>query len=186
METSRYGNAARLLHWLMAVLVLITLPVGVLMTQSAIDRDLQNALFIYHKNVGVCLLVMVMLRLVVRWRHPPPAVPGSLPPWQARAAGTTHRVLYLLLLIVPVAGFVRVQAGGYPIEMLDALGMPFLVPRSDDLAEQAKSVHYWAGLVIMGFIAMHIAAALFHGVVKRDGVFRRMWPPLGGNNRDAP
>lgn len=185
METSRYGNAARLLHWLMAVLILLTIPVGLLMTQSGIDRDLQNALFIYHKNVGVCLLVMVTLRLAVRWRHPPPPVPTSLPRWQASVASTTHRVLYLLLIIVPVAGFVRVQAGGYPVEMLDALGMPFLVPRSDELADQAKSVHYWAGLLIIGFIAMHISAALLHGVVKRDGVMARMWPPLGGRHRDA-
>jgi cytochrome b561 len=73
MNTSRYGNAARVLHWLMAGLILLTVPAGLIMVQAGIDRDLQNALFIYHKNVGVCLLILMMFRLVVRWRNPPPA-----------------------------------------------------------------------------------------------------------------
>ena len=184
MNTSRYGNAARVLHWLMAGLILLTVPAGLIMVQAGINRDLQDALFIYHKNVGVCLLVLVMIRLVVRWRNPPPAAPSESPLWQRRIAQLTHWALYALLVIVPVAGLVRVRAGGFPIEALDALGVPVFVPRSDTLAEQAKTVHYLAGLVIMAFIALHIAAALFHGLVKRDGVFSRMWPPFGGQTRD--
>lgn len=183
METSGYVNAARILHWLMAVLIFLTVPAGLVMVQPDIDRGLQNALFIYHKNVGVFLFILVVLRLAVRWRYPAPARPSSLPLWQARAAATTQVLLYALLVILPVAGFIRVRAGGYPIEALDALGVPLVVPRSDALAEQAKTVHYLAGLVIMACMALHISAALFHRFIKRDAVFSRMWPPLKGKTR---
>jgi cytochrome b561 len=182
MDHFAYGWAARALHWLMAVLLLLTIPAGLVMVRSGIDRELQNALFIYYKNVGVFLLLLVAVRLVVRWRNPPPAVSG-LPPWQARMALITHRALYGLLVLMPVAGYVRVRAGGYPIESLDALGLSALMPRSDELAEVAKTVHHWAGIAITALIALHVGAGLFHALIRRDGVFERMWPPLGGRRR---
>jgi cytochrome b561 len=183
MVQTRYSTPARALHWLMAVLILLTVPAGLIMVQEGIDRGLQNALFIYHKNVGVLLLLLLVVRVIWRWRNPPPPKPASLPALQARIAEAVHGALYLLLFIVPVAGYVRVRAGGFPIESLDALGVPALVPRSDALAEVAKTIHYGAGLLIAAVIAMHVGAALFHGIVKRDGVFSRMWPPLGGKPR---
>lgn len=183
MVTKGYGSAARALHWLMAVLILLTIPAGLVMVQPDIGRGLQNALFIYHKNVGVLLLLLVVVRLVVRWRNPPPPLPSSLPDWQARVSRLTHRTLYLLLIVLPVAGYIRVRAGGYPIEVLDALNAPLLVPLSSALEERAKAVHYWAGVAIMSLLALHIAAALRHGLVRRDGVFSRMWPPAGARRR---
>jgi cytochrome b561 len=85
-----------------------------------------------------------------------------------------------LLFVMPIAGYIRVKAGGFPIESLDWLGVPPLVPRSDALAETAKSVHYAAGIAITGLIALHVAAAAYHGIIRRDGVFSRMWPPFAG------
>lgn len=182
MQAQRYSNTARLLHWVMAILVLLTIPAGLIMVQTGLDRGLQNALFIYHKNVGVLLLLLVVARLAWRLIVPPPAFPQDMPRWQARIAGFTHVAVYVLLFIVPIAGYIRVRAGGFPIESLDALGVPPLVPRSDALAETAKTVHYIAGIAIAALLATHIGAALFHGIVKRDGVFSRMWPPVGGRN----
>jgi cytochrome b561 len=101
-----------------------------------------------------------------------------LPAWQHRAAGLSHLALYALLVIMPVAGYIRVKAGGFPIETLDWLGLPSLVARSDAVAEAAKTLHYLGGLAIAALIGMHIAAAAFHGIVRRDGVFSRMWPPF--------
>jgi cytochrome b561 len=180
MPVSQYAGPARLLHWLMAILILLTVPAGLIMVRPGIDRGLQDMLFIYHKNVGVCLLLIVAARLVVRWRNPPPPLPSGLPLWQRRVARLTHLMLYGLLVVVPVAGYLRVRAGGFPIEGLDVLGLPALVPQSDALAEWAKSAHYWTGRIITAVIALHTGAALFHGLAKRDGVWSRMWPPLGG------
>jgi cytochrome b561 len=167
----------------MAVLVLAMIPAGLLMVQSGLDRGLQNSLFIFHKNVGVLLLLLVAVRAVYRWRNPPAPLPSDLPVWQHRIAGLSHLGLYGLLILLPVAGYVRVKAGGFPIESLDALGLPSLVPRSDALAETAKTVHYFAGLAIAGLITLHVAAAAYHGIVRRDGVFSRMWPPFRARNR---
>jgi cytochrome b561 len=183
MSNPSYSGPARILHWLMAVLILLTIPAGLIMVQEGLDRSVQNTLFIFHKNVGVALLILVLMRLLWRWRNPPPPKPSSLPALQVRAAELSHAGLYVLMIAVPLAGYVRVKAGGFPIESLDALNVPSLVPRSDSVAEVAKLIHYGAGLAIMALIALHIAAALFHGIVKRDGIFSRMWPPLGGGGR---
>jgi len=164
----------------MAILVLAMLPAGVVMVQQGLDRSLQNTLFVFHKNVGVLLLMLVIARAVYRWRHPPAALPAELPGWQRRIAGLSHASLYALLFIMPIAGYIRVKAGGFPIETLDWLGVPSLVPRSDALAEVAKTVHYFAAILFAGVIASHVAAAAYHGIIRRDGVFSRMWPPFSG------
>jgi len=175
-----YRRIARLLHWGMAVLVLATIPAGFVMVQPDLDRSLQNALFVFHKNVGVLLLLLVVLRALYRWRHPPAPLPADVPGWQRMAAGVSHLSLYALLVIMPIAGYTRVKAGGFPIETLDWLGVPSLVPRSDALAETAKTVHFYGGIAITALIALHVAAAAYHGIVRRDGVFSRMWPPFAG------
>jgi cytochrome b561 len=176
----RYRPAARLFHWTTAVLVLLMIPAGAIMIRDGLSRDLQNTLFIFHKNVGVLVLVLVIARIVYRRLRPPPPLPGGMPLAQKRIAAASHVLLYALLVLMPVAGYVRVKAGGFPIEMLDAAGLPSLVPRSDALAAAAKSIHYAGGLALAALVALHVCAALYHGILRRDGVFSRMWPPLGG------
>ncbi|HSG56301.1 MAG TPA: cytochrome b [Paracoccaceae bacterium] len=173
-----YTTIARLLHWIMALLVLGMIAAGFLMVQDGLARPLRNTLFIFHKNAGVLVLVLIVLRIAYRLVQPPPALPAHLPSWQVRAAGASHLALYALLVVMPVAGYVRVKAGGFPIESLDALGIPSPVPRSEPLAELAKAVHHYAGFVITGIVAVHISAAFYHAILRRDGVFSRIWPPV--------
>ncbi len=177
--SNKYRLPARILHWAMAVLVLVMVPVGFLMLNDGISRDLRNIMFIAHKNTGVLLLVLIAVRLFYRLRNPPRLRPVALPAVQEFAAHATHVVLYALLLIMPLSGYIRVRAGGFPIEALDALGIPSLVPRSDALADFAQAIHFYGGYAILVLIGMHIGAAAFHGLVKRDGIFSRMWPVLG-------
>jgi len=183
ISDTRYRLPARLLHWLMAVLILLMIPAGVIMTQQGLDRSLQNTLFIFHKNTGVLLLILILIRIVYRLSQKPAALPDDMPDWQHKIAALSHGALYVLLFVVPLSGYIRVKAGGFPIETLDAMGIPSLAPRSDALAAIAKSVHYYGGLAIAALIVLHIGAALHHGIVKKDGVFSRMWPPLGGGSR---
>jgi cytochrome b561 len=182
-RTHGYRTPARVIHWLMAVLILAMIPVGFLMVMDGWSRPVQNTLFIFHKNVGVLVLGLAVLRLCYRLSRPAPPVPGHLSKWQARAAEASHTALYVLIFAMPIAGYVRVRAGGFPIEALDAMGIPALVPKSEALAEAAKAAHFYGSYVIAGIIAVHILAALHHGVIKRDGVFSRIWPlraPGGG------
>jgi cytochrome b561 len=176
----RYPALTRFLHWLVALMVLATIPIGATMVQPGLDRPTQDLLYILHKNGGVLILLLVVLRLVWRAMYPAPPMPASVPAWQVRVAHLAHWGLYGLLLVMAVSGYVRVKAGGFPIEYLDALGIPSLVPRSDALAEAAKAVHFWARFALVALIIAHLGAAMQHLLIKRDGVFGRIWPPAGG------
>lgn len=173
-----YGRTARVLHWLTVLLVLVLVPAGMIMTQE-LPRATQNLLFMLHKGLGPVLFVLVAIRLVWRFVSPPPPLPAATPAIQIRVAGAVHAALYGLLIVMAVSGYVRVMAGGFPIELLDSLGIPPLIGKNEWLASAAKAIHATAILGLMPLIFLHIGAAAYHGVVKRDGVFQRMWPPLG-------
>lgn len=174
-----YSTTARLIHWIVAVLVLLMIPAGLVMVQEGISRPIQDTLFIFHKNTGVILFAIMVVRLVYRRLNPPPDLPDHVPEWQRRAAGISHRLLYVALFLMPISGYVRVRAERFPIEGLDALGIGTFVPRSDALAEFAQTVHFITALLLIGLLLVHIGAALQHALIRRDGVFSRMWPPFG-------
>lgn len=177
--TPRYSTMTRLLHWVSAVLILSTIPIGVIMLREGLARPTQDFLFILHKNGGVIIFALVVARLLWRLVSPPPPMPATLPNWQQRAAKLGHSGLYAMLLVMSVSGYVRVRAGGFPVEMLDAIGAPALVPRSEALASFAQSVHSYGRFVLVALILAHVAAAVVH-MIRRDGVMRRIWPPIGG------
>lgn len=174
-----YKPVARALHWIVALIVIATIPVGALMVEPGWPRPTQDAMYVFHKNAGVVILVLMILRLAYRMANPPPPLPDTVPPGQQRIAELVHWALYALLFVMAISGYVRVAAGGFPLEGLDALGVPRLVPQSDALAEAAKSVHAIARIPLVLLIAAHVGAAAYHGMVKRDGVFGRMWPGRG-------
>lgn len=173
-----YAARQRLIHWAMAVLILPMVVAGFLMIQQGLPRGLQNGLFIFHKNVGVLLLLLAVLRIALRLTAPRPGPAQGLAPWQRQAARASHGLLYALILIMPLSGYIRVRAGGFPIEALDRLGLPSVVPRSDALATSAKAVHEFGAYALAAVLCLHIAAALYHALVLRDGVWSRIWPPV--------
>lgn len=177
--TTRYRPVTRILHWAVALIVIATIPVGQLMIQDGLSRTLQNTLFIFHKNVGVLILLLVIVRLAYRAIYPAPPFPSTMPAIQRRIAPITHWLLYGLLLVMALSGYIRVEAGNFPIEMLDALGVPALVPVNETLENTAKAVHFYARFVLVPLIFLHIGAGLYHRFVLRDGIFGRIWPLLG-------
>ncbi len=174
----RYAAPTRALHWITALMVLGLLPIGVLMLEQGLARPTRDLLFILHKNGGVIVLLLVLARIILRLSRPAPALPASVPLWQQRAARGVQTALYALLLVMAISGYVRVRAGGFPIEMLDALGLPTLVPRSDALAQMAQSVHGFTRFPLAALIVLHVGAGLRHALA-RDGVFGQIWPPFG-------
>lgn len=169
-----YKPLHRGFHWLVALLLIATIPAGTIMAGEEVSRPVQDALFIFHKNIGVVILLLMIARLAYRLVYPPPPLPDSVPRWQVAVAHATHWLLYLLVCVMAVSGYIRVVAGGFPLEVFDALGVPRLAPRSDALAETAKSVHFYVRFALIALIVLHVGAALFHGLVKRDGVFSSM------------
>lgn len=175
-----YGVVARLFHWVTVLIVLVMIPVGLTIAHLSDDipRSLQDRLFILHKGLGSVFLVVILLRLAWRLLNPPPPLPTSVPPLQARAAELTHWGLYLFLLTMAVSGYVRITTGGFPIELLNALGIPPLLPKMEGVSKVAAAVHASAKYALLALIVMHVAAATYHAIVRRDGVFSRMWPPF--------
>jgi cytochrome b561 len=170
----RYRPLAKAFHWLTALLVLLTIPAALTMLTPGIERSLQDPLFTFHKNIGVVIFVLVALRLAYRLINPPPPLPASVPAWQRHVASLTHWLLYGLLFAMASSGYIRVTAGGFPLEVFDPLGLPRPVPRSEEVAEIAKGIHAALRYPLIALIVLHIGAALHHALIKRDGVFQRM------------
>ncbi len=176
---SKYALGSRILHWLIAALVLVLIPVGLWMASRAeinLFDDLTNTLFAWHKAIGFTVLLLMVVRIVVKTRNATPAYPASLPRWQVIAAKSLHHLLYVLLVVTPLLGWAGVTAfpalitlGGY-----DLPAMPF-VPQDEALATQLFGIHGVFAITLGVLAAGHIAAAVMHLVVKRDGVFQRMW-----------
>jgi len=172
-----YGVVARMFHWLTVVLVAVMIPAGTIMTQE-IPRPTQDVLFILHKGLGPFVLIVVLARLAWRFVSPPPPLPPEIPKAQRFAAGAVHAGLYVFLIIMAVSGYVRVTTGGFPIESLRALGIPPLFSKDESIATVAEAVHATARYGLVLLILLHVAAAAYHGIVRRDGVVSRMWPPF--------
>lgn len=171
-----YRPPARWLHWIVAAAVLLMIPAGLIMTREGIPRPLQDTLFLFHKNTGVLLVPVILVRILYRLTHRPPPLPPSIPAWQRGAARLSHALLYILLVVMPVSGFIRVRAGGFPIELLDRLGVGPWLGKSERVAEVAQTIHFVGALTLIAVLAVHIAAAAQHALIRRDGVWSRMWP----------
>jgi cytochrome b561 len=177
MRPTGYDNVARMFHWATVLLVLVMIPAGLIMTQD-VPRELQDRLFVIHKGLGPLVFLVVRARLLWRLRHPPPPLPPDVPPGQARAAGVVHAALYAFLLLQAASGYVRVTTGGFPIEALQAIGIPPLLPKAKAVAEVASTIHAVSVSILIALITAHVAAALYHRFLRHDGVLARMWPPF--------
>ncbi|QDY71099.1 cytochrome b [Qingshengfaniella alkalisoli] len=176
-ELTGFTTTARLFHWLVACLVLLMIAAGLTMVQQGLPRPVQNSLYVFHKNTGVIILFIMLARLIYRLRNPYPPLP-EMPALQRLAAEANHIALYVLIFMMPLSGYIRVRAGRYPIEWIDKLGLPILIPKSKPLEEVAQAIHYYCAMILIAAILMHIGAALYHGIWRRDGLLGRVWPPV--------
>jgi len=171
----RYGAVAQALHWLAAVLLAGSFTLG--LTMVGLDLGPRKlALYSWHKWCGVTVLALTALRLGWRLRHPPPPLPPAMPRWQRAAARLSHGGLYALLFAVPVAGWAMSSALGVPTVWLGLLPLPDLVAPDRGLGERLAALHGGLALALLALIGLHVAAALHHGLVARDGVLERMLP----------
>ncbi len=182
--TKRFGTGARLFHWLVVLLVLVQIPAGIAMIAPALEQGTIDRLFVLHKGLGVVLIVVVVARSLWRLTHRAPPMSESIPELERRMAVVTHWVIYAVLLTVAGSGYVRVVGEGFPIEMMDALGVPTVLPLMPGVASWASLVHRFGTFLLVALVAVHTAEVLRHHLVVRDGTLARMWPPLGGGSAD--
>lgn len=169
--STTFSLPARVLHWLMAVLILGMLFVGVGMVSSV--APLQITLVAIHKVLGLSLLALVIIRLGVRWVSPPPPLPADLPGWQKLAARLSHWLLYLLMFAQPLIGWAMQGAGGYPL-VVAGVAVPPLLAADADLYAVLRLAHSLVGYTLFATILLHVGAALFHALIRRDEVLPSM------------
>jgi cytochrome b561 len=183
-STARHFNlTARILHWSMALLILTMLFVGIGMVSSI---SLRPELISLHRPLGIAILLLAILRLLNRLRHRPPALPQDLPAVQVFAAKASHWLLYGLMFAMPLIGWAMLSAGGYPVIMFNGLSLPAIAPHNPTVFAVLRSAHSWLALLLFATVLMHLAAALFHAWVRRDGVFESMacGKSIGAESKD--
>ena len=180
--TKRFGTGARLFHWVVVLLLLVQIPAGIAMIAPALEQGLIDRLFVLHKGLGVVLLVVVVARALWRLTHAAPPMSETIPELERRIATTAHGVIYAVLVLVAGSGYVHVVGDGFPIEMMDALGLPTLLPLMPEVASWASLVHRFSTFLLVALVSVHVGEVMRHHLVVRDGTLERMWPPLGGGS----
>ena len=171
--TSTYTPVAKGLHWLMAVMILGLLALGIYMHDLPLSPQ-KLELYAWHKWMGVTVFLLVWLRLAWRVTHRPPALPKTLSPLMRVAAHAGHAVLYVLMVVIPLSGWLMSSAKGFQTVWFGVLPIPDLVGRDKALGDFLQQVHEVLNAVLMLTLAGHVAAALWHHFVVKDDTLRRM------------
>jgi cytochrome b561 len=170
---SVYSPPARWAHWIAALLILITFVIGLAMLRIP-QGAWQDKLFDWHRSVGTTVLALAALRLLWRLWHPAPDLPGGMPPWMKVSGRANHWLLYILMLALPIIGWLGSSAFGAPVRIYGLFDLPPLVKPHRPLADGVLLMHRLGAFTLAGLVGLHVVAALYHVFIRRDGVFRRM------------
>ena len=178
MTTSRtrFTIPQRLLHWLMAICILSMLFIGVGMVSTAAPKYL--TLVQIHKPLGIAILLLALIRLALRIYYGSPSLPPDLPEPIKLAAVSSQYILYALMISMPLIGWGMLSAASYPVVLFGSVHLPSILPVSDSLHTLLWHAHYYLAFAFFAVILMHVAAILFHKLIRRDGVFETMAPLL--------
>lgn len=171
MSTIRYPGALRVLHWVMAPLVIGMLALGLVMED--LPQDIRAQGYSLHKSFGVALLLLILMRLGVRWRSVLPVPVAGLQRWERLLARAVHHAFYVLLLAMPVSGIVMSQAGGHPVAFF-GLNLPVFVSQDKALRRFSYESHELIGNALISLLVLHIAGVLKHALVDRTNLLKRM------------
>jgi len=173
--TPRYTATAIVLHWLIALAILCTFSVGVYMHELPLS-PMKLRIYSWHKWAGVTIFLLVLVRLAWRLGHRPPPLPASMPAWQRWAAEGTHVLLYVLMVAIPLSGWLMSSAKGFQTVYFGVLPIPDLLSKNPELGDQLKELHEALNFLMLAVVGGHVAAALKHHLMDRDDVLTRMLP----------
>jgi cytochrome b561 len=167
-----FTAGSRVLHWVMAAMVLAMLFLGVGMAATVSDR--YALLISIHKPLGIAILVLVAIRFLNRLFNPPPPLPADLPAWQQIAAKGSHYILYGLMALMPLIGWAMLSAAPYPVVIFGPLQLPPILPQNAAVYAFLRRAHTFLAYLLFATFLAHSGAALFHGLIRRDGVLQSM------------
>ncbi|MBR0782215.1 cytochrome b [Bradyrhizobium iriomotense] len=168
-EPHRFAPIQRSLHWLMAACIIAMLFIGVGMVSTVAPKYLP--LILIHKTLGVTLLILVVVRLALRLHYGAPPLPDDLPPAIKLGARLSHLALYGFMIIMPLLGLGMLWAAAYPVVLYGGIRIPALLAQSDRVHTLLWNAHFYLGFAFFALVLLHLAAALFHALLRRDGVF---------------
>ncbi|MFJ4195848.1 cytochrome b [Pseudomonas sp. NPDC089534] len=171
-QPTHFAFLARLLHWLMALMIIAMLFIGAGMVASVSQRH--EWLIHLHKPLGIAILALAVVRLLVRFSTRQPPLPEDLPGWQVMAAKASHVLLYGLMLVLPLLGWAMISAAGDPVMLGRSLQLPSILPADAQVFALLRKAHGYLAYLLFLTVLVHLAAALFHGWVRRDGVLDSM------------
>jgi cytochrome b561 len=175
-----YPSSSKWLHWLVALSVLMAVPVGVILPYIQ-PGPTQNNLYNFHKSLGVLILILMILRIVNRLVRGAPAPEPGLERWKRALSSAVHGLLYVLLIVQPLVGHLANSAYGAATPFFGLFQLPAFIGKNEAVATRLFALHRGIGIAIAVLALMHIAAALQHYFVEKDGVLQRMLPrALGG------
>lgn len=178
----RYHGLSITLHWILALALFAIFAVGVYMADLPFSPQ-RIKLYNWHKWAGVTFLLLSAVRLLWRVVAPPPDLPqavvAAMPDWQMWAYRATHGLMYALFFVVPLLGWAYSSAAGFPIVLFGVMPLPDFVQASKPLAEAIKPWHAASAFMLMALVLLHVAAALKHHWIDRDGLLQRMLPGGG-------
>ena len=177
MVSEKYTRVAITLHWLIALLLIGGFALGLYMVELKFSPQ-KLTFYSYHKWIGVSVFSLAVLRVLWHLTHQPPPLPASVPAWQVAMSNATHLLLYLFMLAAPLSGWLYSSAAGVPTVPfgISALQLPDLLSKDRTLATTLKFVHMSITYSLAALVALHVAAALKHVLIDRDGIMRRMLP----------
>jgi len=171
-KNTSYSRRSRLLHWAMALIIISMIFLGLSMVKSLAIWQIEAISL--HKSFGVLAFTLVIIRLINRASSTSPALPSYLPKWQVFMAHATHVGLYGAMLLMPISGWLMQNAGGRSVRLFDLLTLPQLIDTDIYAYSLFREIHGFFSLVFLAMIFMHIGAALYHGLIKQDGVMSSM------------
>jgi cytochrome b561 len=175
MTQPRYTHTAIALHWVAAALIFCGFSLGPFMT----GLDISPAKFRYyawHKWIGITVFLLAAARLAWRAAHPAPPLPATMPEWQMRASRIAHAALYVLMLVIPLSGWIYSSSTGISVVYLGLVPLPDLVAKDRETAKVLLLVHKTLNYTLAAVVTIHIAAALKHRFVDHDDVMAHMLP----------
>lgn len=177
MNNSQYTRTAIALHWLVALLLAGAFAVGLYMHDLPLS-PMKLKIYSWHKWAGVTIFLLVTIRLAWRLGHRPPALPEAMPRWQQVAAHGLHHALYLLMVAIPLSGWLMSSAKGFQTVWFGVLPLPDLVGKDEALGKLLETVHMGLNYMLLALVVAHVAAAVKHHLVDKDDILARMLPFL--------
>lgn len=174
-DSLNWGATAKAFHWSIATLIFAQLVLGWLAVSWPLTPT-KLYLFIWHKSLGIIILLLVIMRLAWRLFNPRPPFPAGMPNWEQRLAEIVHVMLYAVLIFLPLSGWLLNSAAGVPFKIFGWLRLPALVAPSRPLTGTLIGVHILLGWALICLLVIHILAALRHHWLKRDVTLVRMLP----------